>query len=382
MLALALATALIAQDDPPRLRTLCPNGAAVIVERMPKEPMISVQLWSSARLVRENKAQHGYRHLLEHLLVRGDGQLDRKLETAGCYLRARTFRDAMQIEINVGPRQLDLAIQALNGFLKPLIVDQVRIDREIRVMREEFATYDDASRLSAGAWKQAFGDQGLDPFGDLEVLAKATPEDLAAIQRKEFYSENLVLSIAGPVDIKEATRLGTSLIGIKQGSTRATEADLPTGVPGRIEVDGFGEGRAAIVAGYDRPLTAGALAMALSVASEVDGSFVTYTPSDRQGMITVGQTERQSGVGLKLDSLQEQDLVLHFIRGKIMAKNWVNGFLRTAQGTAYLRGLLLVQGHGNRPESLLTSLDNLTMNQFRASAALFSKSNAVTVVGR
>lgn len=157
---------------------------------------------------------------------------------------------------------------------------------------------------------------------------------------------------------------------------------ISEGSPGRIEVEGFGEGRAAIVAGYDRPLTASALAIALSVASEVDGSFVTYTPSDRQGMITVGQTERQSGIGLKFDALQEQDLVIHFIRGKIMAKNWVNGFLRTAQGTAYLRGLLLVQGHGNRPESLLATLENLTMNQIRAAAALFSKSNAVTVVGR
>jgi predicted Zn-dependent peptidase len=382
MLALALSVALMRQEEPPRLRTICHNGAAIVVERMPDEPMISVQLWASARSVPETPSTHGWRHLLEHLLARGSkGDLDKKLETNGSYLRARTFRDAMQIEICVGPRQLDLAISAITDILRPLQTDQATIDREIPILSEEFATYDDSSRLSAAAWTGAYADKGLDPFGSLATLAKATPPSLRDLQRKHFYPENLVLSIAGPIDIKQATAMANEAIGMKQGAVRVADVERPVGKPGRIETEGFGEGRAAIVAGYDMPLTAGALAFALAVASGVDGAFVTYTPSLQRGLVIVGQTEKPSGIGLKIDGLQDSEMPQLFALGRILAKNWMARYMRSASGVAYIRGLLLCQGHGSRPELMERAIDQLTFAQFKDAAQTFAKDKAVTVVG-
>src|SRR5690242_17678119 len=103
--ALALAQT---PDEPPRLRTVLDNDAVILVEPMPKEPTISVQLFASAKYVPETEATHGFRHLLEHLVAHGDGTIDPKLESQACFMDAETLRDAMQIEFRVGPNQLQL----------------------------------------------------------------------------------------------------------------------------------------------------------------------------------------------------------------------------------------------------------------------------------
>lgn len=381
MLALALSMALLQQDEPPRLRTICRNGAAIIVERMADEPTISVQLWASSRSVPETPQNHGWRHLMEHIVARGKGDLDKRLETQGSYLRARTFRDAMQIEVNVGPRQLDLAISAISEILRPLQTDQAAINHEVGIMREEFATNDDPIKLAGAAWKGAFGDAGLDPLGTLEALGKATPEALKDLHRKHFYPENLVLSIAGPVDVKKTTEAALALIGVRQGATLVPTPDRPAGKPGRVEADGFGEGRAAIVGGFERPQTIGALAFALAIASGVEGSFVTYTPSTRKSLVILGQTEKIAGIGLKIDSITQDDWGRLFAIGKILARRWVERYMGSSSGVAYIRGLLLTQNHASRPEQMLDAVDQLSMAQFQEAAGAFSKEKAITVVG-
>jgi len=369
--------------DAPRLKTLCPNGAVVLVERMPREQTISVQLWASARSVPETPETHGFRHLLEHLLVKGPSKdVDKKLELKGCFLRARTFRDAMQIEISVGPRQLDLAIDTLKELLHPIEVTQEEIDHELSVMKEEFAIYDDAARLSSAAWDQAYGSAGIDPFGDLEAMKKATPQAIRDIQRKHFYPENLALVIAGPIDIDQATKIATEFVGGKQGAVKVPDEKGPDGKPGRIETEGFGEGRAAIVGGFDNPKTAASLAASLAVASDVEGSFVTYTPSAQRGLVIVGQTERTAGIGLRVDELKEGDYPRLFEIGRYLARSWVERQLQTSEGVAYIRGLLLCQGSGFRPEQMLDAVKQMTYDQFVAGLHSLAKDRAVTVVGR
>jgi len=81
MLSFAAGLALLFSppQQPPRLRTLLDNGAVVLVEPVPSAT-ISVQLFASSKYAPETAASHGYRHLLEHLIARGDGTLDRRLE--------------------------------------------------------------------------------------------------------------------------------------------------------------------------------------------------------------------------------------------------------------------------------------------------------------
>src|SRR5579862_8128141 len=135
MLTLVATLALLqAQDQPPRLRTVLENSAIILVEPKPREPMISVQLFASDKYCPETDTTHGYRHLIEHLVSHGDGSIDRQLESQACFLNAHTLRDAMQIELTVGPSQLDLGIATLAKILRKRTFSQKELDNELRIM--------------------------------------------------------------------------------------------------------------------------------------------------------------------------------------------------------------------------------------------------------
>jgi hypothetical protein len=368
-------------QDPPRLRTLYPNGAVALVERMPQANSVSVQLFASSRMVPETKDSHGLRHLLEHLMVKGANRdLDRRLESKGMFLRAYTMRDAMRIEVTGSPTQLQDAIDAIAEVLRPVELTQEQIDKEMPILESELALQDDAGRLAIAAWQQAYGDAGLDPLGSLEVMRKADPEALRQLQRKHFYPENLAVVVAGPVDLDDATKRVGALIGSRQGGVKPVSEPRPAGKPGRIESEGFGEGRGALVGSFIERRTVAALAAALSIASEFEGSFVTYTPSVRNGLITVGQTAATGGLGVRVDSLTEGELPRLFMLGKALARSWYDRQMTTPTGLGYLRGLLLVQGPGYRPEVLKENIEELTFDDFKSGMASLKKENAVVTV--
>jgi hypothetical protein len=380
MLSLLASIALCqGQDQPPRLRTILENNSIILVEPMPKERVISVQLFASSKYVPETPETHGFRHLLEHLVARGDGTLDRKLETQACFMTASTLRDAMHIELTVGPTQLQLALDTLGVLLRRPAFTQERIDKELRVMRDELALQDDPLLLSSTAWKTAYGDAGLDPLGTFDSMYRATPEKLADVYDRQFAADGLVMAIAGPVDLDKATAMAAALLAPWPKSHFKPQVLTREGKPGRANSEGFGECRGAIVPGFNLPQTAAAIAAAFGIASELPGCFVTYTPTLQSGLVLVGRTDTNSGLGLYIDGLESGAGL--FVRGKLLARNWITRQLGTPQGVAYLRGLLLCQGAGYRPETLLDEISRVTPTEFDSGVKALSSGQAVIAVG-
>ncbi len=362
------------------MRTILDNGAVILVEPMPKEKTVSVQLWASSRYVPETEATHGYRHLLEHLIVTGpDHDLDRKLETAACFLKARTYRDATQMELTVGADQLPLAFETLRTILRKPSFTQEQIDNEVKVMREELALLDEPAKLSSAAWRAAYEESGLDPLGTFDSMYRATPGKLDEIVGKQFAADGLALVIAGPVDLDKATAMGRDLLGPRAKGSRKPVLPIREGHPGRVaDAEGSGEARAALVPGFNSPQTVAALAAALAIASEFQNAFVTYTPTAQKGLVLVGRTESSTGLGAFIDSFKSPASLYNV--GRQLAHEWIQRQLRTSSGVGYLRGLLLAQGVANRPEMLLEQLDTLTPAQFEAGMRALMKDNAVTAV--
>ncbi|HTQ11634.1 MAG TPA: insulinase family protein [Fimbriimonadaceae bacterium] len=380
MLSLVASVAMLAaQDQPPRLRTVLDNGAIVLVEPMPQERVVSVQLFASARYVPETEATHGFRHLIEHLLAVGDGGLDKRLETQACFLRASTLRDAMQIELTVGPTQLQLALDTLAGFLHRPTFTQAQIDKELRVMRDELAMRDDSLLLASAAWDAAYGDRGLDPLGTFDSMYRATPEKLEETYDRQFAPEGLVIAIAGPVDMDKATAMASRiLVPLSKSHFSVAQGDR-VGKPGRSQADAFGECRGAIVPGFDTPQTAAALSAALAIGSELPGCFVIYTPTTQNGLVLVGRTDSTSGLGFYVDGLANGNSL--YRRGQSLAREWVQRQLRTASADADIRGLLLCQGAANRPELMIDQINAMSKEEFNAGIEAFKSGKTVIAVG-
>lgn len=379
-----LGVILATQVSAPRLRTILPNGAIVLVESMPQAKALSVQLFASSRGVEETPERHGWRHLLEHLTLKGrdpKSPLDNRIEAKGLFLQGKTYRDAMQIEVTAKPGQLEEALAILREVTQPLETTPEEIAAEVNVMREEFALAEDAIKLGRGAWEEAYGEAGLDAGGNLESIAKATPEGLRETMDRMLAPANLVLVISGPIKIEDATALGKSFLLSRRGDPPKAN---PRGEPksGRAAVDdAFGEGRAVPVGSLTDPATVTALVGAFGITARIPGAFVTYTPNGTRGLVAFGQTDATGGVGLMIDEFEESDLAQVYGVGRNLMRRWLGGYLSDPSGNGYLRGLLLLDNPTARAEDVGVALEGLTFAQFKKEFARFGKDKAVTFVG-
>jgi len=383
ILSVALCLSVLShQVQPPRLRTILPNRATILVEPVSNAKIVSVQLWASARGVEERTETHGLRHLLEHIIALGPGRdLDSRLETMGGSLRARTFRDATQIEVDVPKGKLALGLDAIGEMLEPLQVTPDQIKIGAKVIDQELALLSDDALLTGAAWKQAYGDDALDPFGDMEVIQNATPEDLEAVHKRQFAAQNLVLVISGPVGLDDATAKARAVLEPLPRLTEYQARLRPEGHGGQIAADAFGEARAAPVPEFASMKTVSTLAAALAVASRLDDCYVTYTPSTQNGLIILGRTESKQGLGAYIDNLDAGNLGSLYALGKALAAGWVQRQLRSPIQIASVRGLLMSQDVGDKPEMMLDTIQQMTFNDFRQGMNALKRPNAVEVAG-
>lgn len=381
IIALALLASPVAQDSP-RLRTLLPNGSAILVEQFPKSRVLSVQVFAGTRGCGETPATHGHRHLLEHLVLKGTkGDLDQRLEAEGIFFTGRTHRDALQFEFTGRPDQLGVLLDSIKELLEPPTWTQAVVDRERAIMAEEFALVPDHQRLSRTAWTAAFGDDGLDPFGTHAALQSMTPAQLIQLHRTVFHPAQVVVVVAGNVDLKETTAQVRLLLDDRESTQELPEPTTRTGERGRREADdAFGEVRAAVVEGFGVE-TAGVLAAAYGAAAWIDASYVTYTPSLTQGLVLLGRTDANNALGTVVDNLTEAEMALLYPIGKLLMASWLRDQLSQPSSSASLRGLLMTQGRHLRPEDLQQSLDQVGWTAFREGMASLHRDRAVIAVG-
>jgi predicted Zn-dependent peptidase len=365
-------------SDATRLRTVLPNGAVILAERTAPVGRISVQLWASAEGLRDKPRTNGFRHLLEHLIAKGTRRdLDQRLETAGGFLEARTYRDAMVFQVTVAPNQLAIGLSTIEEILHMGQITAQDIERESRIMSAETELRDDSALLASAAWSAAYGDYGLDAFGDLDAIRQATPTALIDLHRQLFVPSRLALTIVGDVDLNAATLAAQSLFTAMPKSP-LPKPEVATYSPGVTSAEAHGYARAAEIGSFRETTTVAALAAALSVASEVPQSFVTYTPSNGPSLIIVGV--RNSNGELE-KALAKPPTTARFAVGRILASRWLKGQLDDPESIGASRGRLLCQSPSLRPETLDDNLAPLTYDAFVAGFERFSASRAVTVEG-
>jgi len=381
MLALiaCLAAIQIPIDQPPRLRTILPNGAAITVERMPGAKSLAMQLVISSRGTEESPITNGLRHLLEHIIAKGPkGNIDLRLEKEGGFLTAETTRDAMAFRLSLPIGKLEMGAKILKELtqLPPVTTDSIR--QESLILEQEFSLLESSSKISATAWQQLYGDKGLDPNGNLDVIRNATPAMLATLHKVQFTGGNLVISVAGDVDLDVATSLCLPIVAGFPKSV-PTLSDRKPGTGGQATIDGFGIGYCLPVPGIRVPETAARLAAALAIASEVDQAYVIYTPSALPGVVTLGRDDDKHGLAKAVASAKPE---LLFERGKAMARSWILRRLNSPDQIATIRGILMANSTDLKPEVLLENINAVTYKQFSEAMAAFNSDSAVVVNGR
>ena len=363
------------QQNDPRLRRLLPSGAVVFAEVVPDAKYFCLQLFASSRGAKDTAETHGFRHLLEHLVTKGpDKGLEARLETQGVFLSAETQRDAMSFAFVGPPEKIDIAISAVRELLQPLRSTEKEIEQEVRIIAQEIALTPASKKLSRAAWLKSFGEEGLDPVGNVDAMSKATPSALELLRRRHFAPQNLVLSLAGAMPLETAIREMSAILPRERGLFEPDSSVRKAGVVSAVS--GEGEAIGVPVPQWDEPPTSATLSAALALASERENCFVIYTPSVQRGLVLLGTEEKNSGFGDWLKNLKSPEIDALYVRGRLLAESWLRRYLDSVEGCAFLRGFLYSQSISATPDVFLEKVRALSREGFRAAVGKFQSGGA------
>lgn len=338
-----------------QLKTLLANGSIIYCENR-KAPYVSVQLILSNRDTVDQPNSYGYRHLIEHIAARSIPGHDFEIETSGGFLFASTNRDWMRFEWRVPPDKIQFAYKGIDKLLKDCGATEGAIQRESVAIGREIALSSSGDVTSREAWREVYGDDGLDPLGTRVSTATAKPDDLSAIWRKLTRGGNVVISACGPLDKKSFTDSCRSLLS-------GLVTSKPAAFPSR-SIGGSYSNRNTValpIPPISTKANANALIAVFGLASRLNRPFVTYTMSDRFGLAIVGSTDPFESIKPVTTT---EDPATIFNLGRLMALLWLQAKNSTPEGSAELNGTLLSLAPSLRPAKVAENLEYASFADF------------------
>lgn len=341
--ALVCAAVLGHQDNRPRIKETLPNGVRILVQRIEGATRAVVTVYASSVNDPDTPENHGMRHLLEHISAKGPNKdIDRRLETKGTILEATTQRDATWMMTSGPVETLPLAVDALVEVTTQLKTSPEELAREAGIMTQEGNQRPEWALSEGAVWRAAFGDSTLDPFGNLEVIRKATPESLAATQRGIFAGGQMAVVVMGDIDpASTMLRCKEAFSKVRPSTWKRLDRDL-SGEPGAFR-DNAAKGvcRAVPVPGIGSAKTAAAVGLA-SVFAARTGSSVIYEPSATNGLVTIWNKDNR-GLSM-IDGWSEAEIREMFPEARSAAYAWFNGLRGSLEGRSKIEAVLLESG--------------------------------------
>ncbi len=359
------------------------SGARIQVRTFPSSKAAVLHLVVGTGGWAETPERHGFRHLLEHLVALGPSRdLDLKLEAAGGGLTADTYRDATHFRIWGPPGELRTLVAALKEVLRPPRIEEALLQRELAILREEEALRDSDSLAGAELWRMAFGDAGLDPFGDLDAMSRATPQQLQGLWSGLFVGGNMALIACVPDQARTWADEIRRAVVWPRGDARSAasvRSARPRASAASDRINGVY--RAVPVRGMDSEETAEALAGALLLASKVEGSRVLYTPSDLPSLLIVGESRSKHRLSEAWRRLAERWQPADGAAAGRWAASWLEAQLRDPFRSGLWYGVAAVQGRAAAPDNLLERLRSIDPTSVRRGLLRFADDAAFCLTG-
>lgn len=208
-------------------RYVLPNGLTVILKDVKTKPLVCVQLWVKAGSSTEGeRSGTGISHFIEHMLfkgtaTRGVGEVERQIKALGGDINAFTSFDFTSYKTMLPKENLAGALDVLSDVLQNSTFDEAEFAKEREVILNEIRlNRDDPHRhLYKELYKEAYRvhPYGTPIIGEEELLKGLKREDLLDYYRKFYIPNNMILVVAGDIDIVQARKdIEKAFAGIPQ----------------------------------------------------------------------------------------------------------------------------------------------------------------------
>ena len=208
---------------PSPVRQVLPNGLRLIVQEHRASDIVAVYLYVGVGVRYERPDQLGYSHFQEHMLFKGTdkwgpGYIDRTVEGVGGRTNATTSFDFTDFYILVPKEALETALQTLAdmAFRSTFAPAEVAREREVIFEEANIETDNPKTAIIRQLYGMVFADNpyGYPVLGTRPTMNAATSEALKAYNKKYYTPENMVLVVAGPVDVKTVRPMVDRIWGV------------------------------------------------------------------------------------------------------------------------------------------------------------------------
>jgi len=175
---------------------------------------------------------------MEHILFKGTStsklaRISSAIENVGGELNAFTDTQYTMFYMRVPQKHVPLALDVLSDILLHPLFDPTAIDLERRVIEQEILAFNDSPDdvVTDELLKGVYGDDPVaaNPLGTIESVRSFRRSDFVKYYREHFSAPDIILSLAGDIDVDASARFLEDTFGVLQrGKSRK-----PWGVPSR-----------------------------------------------------------------------------------------------------------------------------------------------------
>lgn len=208
--------------------SVMPNGVRLVTRRMPGVRTVALGVWLHNGSRHESDSQHGYAHLLEHLLFKGSAtypqfKLAQHFEAMGGQINAHTGRELSALHGLVPAADAPVLLTLFASMLCDPGFTQEDLQRERGVVLQEIAGLEDVpeEHLEEEGIARAWPDHpmGRPILGRHGSVANAEAATLRDYLRERLVGQRLWIVAVGDVDHAALLHRGEALLALPTGET-------------------------------------------------------------------------------------------------------------------------------------------------------------------
>jgi zinc protease len=204
-------------------KTTLPNGLTLLVREQPGTGVVAINTWVKAGYFNEPDEVAGMAHLFEHMFFKGSKkfpgaeQISQELAAVGGDTNAGTIYDSTNYFFVVPSEGFGRALEIMADAIANPLFDAGELERESEVVIEESnRKLDNPPALSLERMLAvSFTEHRIKRWriGSNEVLRNIDRENLLQFFRTLYLPQNMILSIAGDVQLAEVERAVAATFG-------------------------------------------------------------------------------------------------------------------------------------------------------------------------
>jgi predicted Zn-dependent peptidase len=197
--------------------TTLANGMSAVIVPITEVESATTMVMVGAGSRYETRENNGISHFLEHMAFKGTRKRPTAIEIAslidgaGAESNAFTGKEYTGYYIKSAAHRVELSFDILSDMLQNLLLDPKEIEKEKGVIIEEINLYEDTPprKISDVYESLLYGDtpMGWDIAGRKEVIRSATRELFVSYMKKLYSASNMVIVVAGKVNVGETQKL-------------------------------------------------------------------------------------------------------------------------------------------------------------------------------